>query len=605
MTIRLLGPLDVVLGDTPRYVSGLRRKTVLAALALRVGEVISSDRLIDVVWDGRSPATAVNTLQSHISHLRGLLGARESIVTRPSGYCLVGENVVTDAQIIERLIGQAKQATDPGERSAHLKTALSMWRGRPLGDLSPHPWLDEQAERLERVRLVAVNMFIDVQLALGEHAGLIPEMEDLTHQHPFDEDLHRKLILALYRTGRQADALLVLHRLRLRLKEELGIVPGRPLQVLEEAILRHDASIDPPVAVGTAGRAASPAPRHPTPIVPAQLPPRGGRIIGRLTELGRLDRALTRGGGAGAGSPATILAIVGAPGAGKTALAVHWAQRVAGRFPDGQLYVDLRGFAPSGPAVATEDALRGLLDALAVPPDGIPAGLEARAGLYRSLLAGKRILVVLDNARDAAQVRALLPGSPGCVALVTSRTQMTSLVVTEGAQQLSLDLLARSEARALLASRLGEERVNAETGPAEAIVEWCGGLPLALAIAAARAAAYPSRPLSRLAAEIHGDRPPLDVLTCGDPTADLRAAFSWSYRSLSADAADLFRWLGSRSDHDVTVETAAESTGLRVHHTRSLIDELAGAHLLTRRPGDRYALPGLLRAYAMELWLRR
>ncbi|WP_170316917.1 AfsR/SARP family transcriptional regulator [Acrocarpospora corrugata] len=587
MTVRLLGPLDALFGVTANCVSGLRRKTALATLALRMGKVVSCDQLIDIVWGGQSPATAVNTLQSHISYLRRLFGARESIVTHPAGYCLVQGDVTTDVRIAEQLIDEARRSADPRRRVALLKDTLALWRGQPLDELSAHPWLDEQAERLERIRLSAVNLFTQARLDLGDHTALIPELEDLTRQHSFDEDLHRQLMLALYRAGRQADALSVFHQIRGRLREELGVAPGRPLQALEEAILHHDASLDPPPPMPARGaRLTGPAGA----VIPAQLPPRGGRIIGRLAELGQLDRALTRAPGTTA-----ILTLAGAPGVGKSALAVHWAQRVAARFPDGQLYVDLRGFDPSRPAMDVADALHGFLNALAAPPNAVPAGLEAQVGLYRSLLASKRILVVLDNARDAAHVRPLLPGSPGCVAVVTSRTQLTPLVITEGADQLLLGPLPPEEAYVLLASRLGEERVRAERDAAEEIIEQCGGLPLALAIAAARTGA---RPLARLAADL---RAPLDVLTGGDPATDLRAVFSSSYRSLSSDAATLFRRLGSLLDPGVTPQAAAELTGLPVHRVRLLLDELAGAHLLTRHSRDRYLLTGLLRVYAAEL----
>ncbi|MEV0589979.1 AfsR/SARP family transcriptional regulator [Nonomuraea cavernae] len=611
VTIRLLGPLDVIFGDTVRCVSGMRRKTALATLALRVGEVVSTDRLIDVVWGGRSPVTAVNTLQSHISYLRRLFGTNESIVTRPAGYCLEQGEITTDVQRAEQLIDQARQSADASGRAARLRDALSQWRGRPLDDLSAHPWLDEQAERLERVRLMAVNMLADARLDLGEHASLIPELEDLTRRYPFDEAVHRQLMLALYRTGRQADALSVFHQVRSRLGDELGIAPGRSLRALEEAILHHDAALDPPMSVPVA-RAGSPAapvtaghllPVLPGQVIPAQLPPREGRIVGRLAELDQLDQAMARGRGCGIELPSTvILTVSGTAGVGKTALAVHWAQRVAGQFPDGQLYVDLRGFDPSGSVMDPADALRGLLDALGVPPHGSPVGLQAQVGLYRSLLAGKRILVVLDNARDTAHVRPLLPGSPGCVAVVTSRTDLTPLVITEGAQQLTLGLLPPAEAYTLLAGRLGADRVRAEREAAEEIIEGCGGLPLALAIVAARAAAYPVRPLARLAADM--GLAPLDVLTGGDPATDLRAVFSWSYRSLGYDAARLFRALGPHPG-PATAQHAAELTNLAVHRARLLLDELVGAHLLTRPAPDTYVLDGLLRAYAAELWRQR
>lgn len=599
VTIRLLGPLDVVVGDTVTWVSGVRRKTALATLALRVGEVVSSERLIDIVWGASAPATAVNTMQSHISYLRRLFGMRTSIVTRPAGYCLDREDITTDVQMAERLIERGRRAADPVKRAARLRDALSLWRDRPLCDLGAHPWLDEQAERLQRLHLMAVTMLTTVRLDLGEHAALIPELEDLIRQHPFDEDLHRHLMLALYRTGRQADALAVFHRLRGRLREELGIAPGRPLQALEEAILRHDAAIDLPTPVAV--RPAAPDLATIRLVVPAQLPPTVGRIVGRSDELDQLDRALARKLGGEDGAP-FILSMVGGAGVGKTALAVHWAQRVAGRFPDGQLYVNMRGFDPSEPAMDPDEALRGFLHALTVPAHAVPAGLEAQVGLYRSLLAGKRVLVVLDNARDAARVRPLLPSSPGCAAVVTSRTQLTPLVITEGARQLTVGLLPPAEAYALLASRLGRNAVETERDDAWKIVELCGGLPLALAIAAAQALTYPVRPLARVAADLKAASTPLDALTGGDPATDLRSVFSSSYRSLSPAAAGLFRGLGPHPGTEVTTRAAAQLIGLPAHLVRPLLNELVGTHLLTRLAHDRYVLHELLKAYAAELW---
>ncbi|QYC44230.1 Regulatory protein AfsR [Nonomuraea coxensis DSM 45129] len=592
VTIRLLGPLDVVLRGRTTGVSGIRRRTALATLALRAGETVSTERLIDVVWGGSAPATAVNTLQSHISYLRRLLGVRTSIVTRATGYALDAGAFTTDVLAAERLVEQARQAADPAGRAARLREALALWRGRPLDDLSVHPWLEEQAARLARIRMIAVTLLIAARLDLGEHAALIPELEDLTRRHPFDEDLHRQLMLALYRTGRQADALALYHRLRCRLGEELGIAPGRPLQALEEAILRHDVALDPPAS--PSGRVTETA----RVIVPAQLPPGAGAIAGRLDEMGRLDLALGRK----SGSPA-ILAVVGMAGVGKTALAVHWAHRAAERFPDGQLYVNLLGFDPSHPAMDPADALRGFLYALTGPPHTVPVGLTAQVGLYRSLLAGKRVLVVLDNARDAAHVRPLLPSSPGCAAVVTSRTQLTPLVITEGAYQLTLGPLPPAESYALLADRVGKETTAAEPEAAGRIVEQCGGLPLALAIAAAQSLTYPARPLTRLAAHLQSSL--LDTLTGGDPTTDLRAVFSWSYRSLSSAAATLFRGLGSLQGVGMTALAAAELAGLPVHLVRPLLDELVGAHLLNRLADDRYALHELLKAYAAELWQRQ
>ncbi|GAB3947061.1 hypothetical protein GCM10027614_41640 [Micromonospora vulcania] len=296
-----------------------------------------------------------------------------------------------------------------------------------------------------------------------------------------------------------------------------------------------------------------------------------------------------------------IAAVSGTPGVGKTTLAVHWAHRVADHFPDGQLYVNLRGFDAGGAVLDPADAIRGFLAALGVPVERIPAGLSAQAGLYRSLLAGRRVLVVIDNARDAEQVRPLLPGSAGCVAVVTSRNQLTSLVASEGAQPLALDLLPAAEARDLLARRLGSDRVAGEPTAVDQIIESCARLPLALAVATSRAATRPGFPLAALADELRDAADALDAFDGGDPTTDVRAVFSWSYQALSPAAGRLFRLLGLHPGPDIAVPAAASLAGIAVRQARTLLTELARTHLLIEHAPGRYALHDLLRVYATEL----
>ena len=415
-------------------------------------------------------------------------------------------------------------------------------------------------------------------------------------EYPLDEQVHAQLMVALYRTGRQADALSVYRRLRRTLAEELGIDPGQALRELETAILRQDPSLDTP-APAIALRPAAPAA-----LVPAQLPPTVAAFAGRSTELASLDAILPRQGQGGPGQDAAVVisVIAGTAGVGKTALAVHWAHRVAARFPDGQLYVNLRGFDPCGPAADPAQALRGFLDAFALPPERIPASLDAQMALYRSLLAGKRVLVVLDNARDAEQVRPLLPGSPGCLAIVTSRNHLTGLIATQGAHPLDLDLLTPAEARELLARRLGTGRAGGEPEAVDEIIAGCAGLPLALTIAAARAATSPGFPLDVFAAELREASRVLDPFDAGDVATDVRAVFSWSYRALSPDAARLFRLLSLHPGPDITVTAAASLAGIPAARARALLAELTRGHLLAEpRPGQ-YAFHDLLRAYATE-----
>jgi tetratricopeptide (TPR) repeat protein len=331
--------------------------------------------------------------------------------------------------------------------------------------------------------------------------------------------------------------------------------------------------------------------------VPRQLPAAVPHFAGRSADLAVLAALARRC--ARSGSAAVIAAISGTAGVGKTALAVSWADRAAGRFPDGQLYVNLRGFDPAGPPMDPAEAVRGFLDALGVPAQQIPAGLDAQAGLYRSLLAGRRMLVVLDNARDSGQVRPLLPGAPGCLVLVTSRSQLTSLVAADGAQPVPLDLLTPAEARDLLARRLGRRRVAAEPQAVQEIITRCARLPLALAITAARAAAHPAFPLHTLAEELRDSQDRLDELTSAcDPAADLHAVFSCSYRILTPAAAQLFRLLGLHPGPDVSAPAAASLAGLSPSRVRPLLAELASASLISEHLPGRYALHDLLCAYA-------
>jgi len=597
MQIRLLGPVDIVGDGTALPVAGRRRKAVLAALALQPMQVVSTGLLIEIVWGDTPPATAGNTLQSHVSYLRRALGGSGAIRARPPGYCLAVANDATDVQTAERLIRQGIQCVDPRQGAGWLQTAVDLWRGPPLADLGDLPWFDDHARRLEQLHLHAQQSLMQARLALGQHAQLVTELESLRERHPLNEEIHGLLILALYRSGRQADALAAYQALRHSLDEELGIDPSPPLRELHAAILHQDSSLDPPPVSASTG--AAPA----RPPVPAQLPLAIASFTGRSSELTRLDELLP---GTAAASPerggaAVVSAVSGTAGVGKTALAVHWAHRVRESFPDGQLYANLHGFDPGGRVADPAEVMRGFLDALGVPAERVPTSLEAKAGLYRSLLAGKRVLVVLDNARDAAQVRPLLPGSTGCLVVVTSRNRLTGLAATEGAHALSLERLTAAEARDLLVCRLGVDRVAAEPDAAHEIIERCARLPLALAIAAARAVTRPDFPLAALAGELADTAGGLDTFRGDEPATDVRTVFSWSYRAVGADAATLFRLLGLHPGPNITLLAAASLTGMHPRRVRVLLAELTGAHLLTEPLPGRYAFHDLLRTYAAEL----
>jgi DNA-binding SARP family transcriptional activator len=595
--VRLLGPVDVVADDGPRPVPGLRRKALLAALALHAGRVVSTDWLLDVAWGGATPPPTVNTLQSHISHLRSVLGSKGAVMAQPPGYRLDLGGEATDVQGAERLLRAGLESADPAEGARHLREALGLWRGRPLADVTGLAWLEEQALRLDALLAQVRRALVEARLALGEHAQLVPELESMVAGDPLDERIHAALMLALYRSGRQADALLAFQRLRRTLGEELGIDPSQELRDMETAILRQEPALAGPVP----GVSVTPPAPQPVP-VPAQLPPALRVFAGRDAELAGLDGTLPGSAGAvEAGTPAVVIsAVSGTAGVGKTALAVQWAHRVAGAFPDGQLYVNLRGFDPGGQAVDPAEAVRGFLEALGVAEARIPGDLHARSGLYRSLLASKKVLVLLDNARDAEQVEPLLPGSPGCLAIVTSRTRLDELVAATGAPSLSLGLLTSAGARDLLARRLGAARVASEQAAVDEIIERCARLPLALAIAAARAAANPGFPLAVLASELREAASTLDPFDGGDPAIDARAVFSWSYRALSAGAARMFRLLGLHPGPDTGLAAAASLAAVTPQRARELLAELTRAHLLSEHAPGRYVFHDLLRAYAAE-----
>ncbi|MEV0502776.1 tetratricopeptide repeat protein, partial [Streptomyces spectabilis] len=414
--------------------------------------------------------------------------------------------------------------------------------------------------------------------------------------------LQAHLVHALAGAGRRAEALATYQAVRRRLADELDVPPGRELTEARQRLLDRSTTtarppVDPPrpdaeeAPRARPGRQAVPSTR------PAQLPADLPVFAGRDADLAQVDALVPRRDSARSTSPAmAVITIEGMAGVGKTSLAVHWAHRVARHFPDGQLYADLRGYDPLSAAVDPQDTLRAFLFALGVHPQDMPVGADAQSSLYRSLLSGRRVLVLLDNTRDSAQVRPLLPGTPGCLVLVTSRTRLQGLVATVGARSCALRPLNDVEAREMLARRLGAPRVADEAAAVKAVIALCGRLPLALAIVAARAAS--GSPLASIAAELREGHGSLDALS-GDET-DARAVFSWSYRALSPEAARLFRLLALHPGPDVSRHAAASLAGLGLRETRTTLASLARSHLLTEPVPGRYTCHDLLRAYAGE-----
>jgi DNA-binding SARP family transcriptional activator/tetratricopeptide (TPR) repeat protein len=578
LEFRLFGEVELLSSGQRLDVGTPLQQVVLAALLVDGGRPVAIETLIDRVWGSAPPAEARNAVYSHLSRIRRLLkhDAAIRLDRRHAGYVLDVDPELVDLHRFRRLV---EQDGDDAARAAALTEALNLWRGAPLAALEGE-WAEQVRSSWHRRRLDAAVHWARLRLRLGQPAVVINVLHDLVAENPLAEPLEGLLMQALHTAGRSAEALERYTVIRRRLADELGADPSAELATLHQAILR--------------GEPASDRTERP-PVRPAQLPPDPQGFAGRDKEMSWLD-GLPPGA---EGSPVGVVVVSGTAGIGKTALAVHWAHRVRDRFDDGQLYTNLRGFDPTGSPVSPATAVRDFLDALGVPADRIPAGVEAQVGLYRSLLATRRVLIVLDNARDAAQVRSLLPGGPGCLAVVTSRDQLAGLVA-DGGRPLTLDLLSAAESREVLARRLGAHRIAAEPTAVDEIVSLCARLPVALAIVAARAAIRAEFSLATLAEDLREARGNLDEFAGTDPTTDARTVFSWSYLQLSQDAARLFRLLGLHPEPDVSLAAAASLAGLPTGAVRVLLNELSWAHLVAEHRPRRYTFHDLLRVYAAE-----
>jgi DNA-binding SARP family transcriptional activator/tetratricopeptide (TPR) repeat protein len=596
MWLGILGPLLIRDDDTTIRVSAGQQRVVLGALLARPNQVVSFDALADVAWAAGPTDTARITIRNYVRRLRQVLGdtVGARIVTRDPGYLIELDDDEYDMLAFTRLTRRGATAAAQGawqEAADTLGTALSLWRGEPMVDIPSSVLRLREVPRLSELRLQALETSAQAQLHLGRPTAVVADLAELAREHPLRERPHTLLMLALYRTGRQGDALATYQTARRVLTDELGVEPGPELRELHARILRNDPDLLPPAenppTEGTPPRVAGPAA-----VVPHQLPPAIPRLAGRASALKSLSDLLTEP------TPATVVVIGGTAGVGKTTLALRWAHDVAERFPDGQLYVDLRGFGPADRPATPTEAIRGFLDAFGVPVDRIPKDLPGQTALYRSLLAGKRVLVVLDNARDAAQVRPLLPGSPTCRVVVTSRSELTGLVATEGARALSLDVLSDLEAADLLTGRLDAERTASEPGAVAELTDLCARLPLALSVVAARAAVRPQLPLAAFVTELRDASGRLDALDVGDTA--VRGVFSWSYRGLSAAARRMFRLLGSHAGPDISLAAAASLAGLARADAGRVLAELTRVHLVGEHVPRRFHLHDLLHAYAAE-----
>ena len=605
IVLRLLGPVELRSADAWRQPDRPQQRLVLALMALRAGQVVAVGELIGAVWAETPPRSARASMQVLVTRLRRLLAGTpgSKLERRGEGYRLYLEPDRLDVHRFRSLARAGREAADCRTAVAAFDEALALWRGPALADVPSTAKIEAIRSGLAEEHLSALQDRISAMLGCGLEWEAAAELPGLLARNPLAERLAGMLMVALYRCGQQADALKVFREVRARLVADLGIEPGPELQHMHQRILTGDPDLTaPPLArvqaVPSASAAGPVLAGRVERVVPRQLPTAPSHFAGRSAELQALTRLVN--GGADAGGTVMISAVSGTAGVGKSTLAVYWGHQVADEFPDGQLYVNLRGFGPSGPPVTSAEAIKGFLAAYQVPSAAVPAGLDTLAGLYRSMLAGTRTLIVLDNARDVDQVRPLLPASPGCLVLVTSRNQLAGLVGNEGARLLTLDVLPEAEAHELLVSRLGPSQVTAEHDAVSEVARLCAGLPLALGIAATRAAARPDFALTALAAELRDGEGRLDALDTGDATGSLREVFSWSHQQLSHSAGRLFRLMSVHPGPDMSVQAAASIAGIAVPDAQRALAELSNASLVAERSPGRYGCHDLLRTYAAE-----
>jgi len=631
LAFHVLGPLQVTQADAPVVLGGPRERVLLAALLVEHGRVVSVDGLTQALWGDRPPATARHQVAIGVSRLRKAFAAAgagaEVIATCAPGYLVAGGWL--DARCFDEHARRARGALAAGDReeaAGLLRAGLALWRGPALGGID-RPFAEIEAARLEERRLLVTEEHIALELDLGRDEELVGDLLALVRAHPLRERLRGLLMLALQRAGRRAEALAVYRDGRRQLVETLGVEPGPQLRAVHEALLRDEPAGHLGEPAGHLGESAwhqdapprprgGPAPRQhqagrleagrvqPGPPVPAQLPPDVRGFTGRHAELAALDELAgapgTAANGAG-GRPLPIGIIAGVAGVGKTGLALHWSHRARCRFPDGQLYADLRGYDADQEPLPPAAVLDGFLRALGVPGDQVPGGLDERAALFRSVLHGRQVLVVLDNARAPEQVRPLLPGAGTCLVLISSRDRLDDLVAREGARLYALDVLSQIEASDLVSRMAGEHRIEPAT--ADRIAALCDRLPLAVRIAAARLAIHPHHAAADLADRLADEQRRLAELS--QAHRGVRASFALSYRELPARAAALFRLLGLLDAADAAAWAAAALLGGSEQEAEDLLEQLVRAGLLEVAGRDcagqvRYRLHDLMRLYARE-----
>ncbi|MGW4597513.1 BTAD domain-containing putative transcriptional regulator [Streptomyces sp. NPDC004457] len=587
-------------GDTEIDLGPPKRLALLALLLLRAPGPLTVGEAVDILWDDEPPASAVNVVHRHIGALRRTLEPElrsrthaTHLVRAADGYRLLVDTSTSDLLHFRDLRAQAQLALRsgaPARAAQHFMEALRLWRGPTVAAgtrVARHPVFTSVGHEFVATVKEAADAVLTAEPALTEE--VLTMLRRAVESHPFDEALHCRIIAALAASGRQAAALEQFEHIRRGLADELGVEPGPELRAAQQHLLQRR------IAAGT----EHPAPRPEGVARPAQLPADCLSFAGREQALGQCLELLPLQGESR--PPTMTAAVCGMAGVGKTTLAVHWGHLVADHFPDGQIYVDLQGHHPSQGPLEPGAAIAEVLEALGVQHHQSYPSAAALGSAYRSALAGRRLLLLLDDAVDCEQVRPLLPATPGCLAIVTSRRRLEGLAVTDNARIITLDPMTRQEGLELLDRRLGTDRTRAERAAAEELVELCGGLPLALAVVGARALTQPRFPLASLTAGLRDTADSLDALSSRDARTSTRDAFHRSYDALGSSAARLFRLLGLHPSRDIALPAAASMAGTDLRRTRQDVAELMDHHLLVELVAGRYTCHELLRAYAAEL----
>ncbi|MFF7458037.1 BTAD domain-containing putative transcriptional regulator [Kitasatospora sp. NPDC008115] len=601
LRFEVLGPVRGLRDGTELALGSPQQQGLLLALLFRAGRQVSGAQLVDDLWGEEPPASAHGVIRTYVHRLRRVLGP-EVLASLGGGYLLVADPDGLDTARCEALLARARTLRAEGrhaEAAAALRAALALWRGEPMSGV-PGPYVQRQRREWEERRLTVLESALEAEVDGGRWAESVAELTALAEEHPLRERLSELLMLALYRSGRQADALEVYRAADRRLRTELGVAPGPGLRDLHGRILAADATLAAPAGpapviaaavFAEAGAEAGPpaAADPPTLLRPDQLPAAVADFTGRSAEVEAVRAALREPG------LMPVAAVAGMGGVGKTALALHVAHGLAEEFPDGRLYLDLHG--ADGRPTRPEEALAVFLRSFGVPGEAIPAGLAERSSRYRSLLAGRRVLVLLDNARDAEQVRPLLPGGAGCAVLVTSRTRIGAL---PNARFTELPVLPAEEAVTLLTRVIGAGRVAAESESSRELVRLCGQLPLAVRILAARLACRPGWSVARLVEQLGSERYRLDVLRSGDLAVD--SSFRFGFDLLDAEQARAFRLLAVPEVPDLSAEEAAAVLDRPDPAAESLAESLVDCSMLeVAASPDRYRYHDLLRAFARRV----